>query len=109
MAQDAPKAPPMAQDAPKAPPMAQDAPKAPPMAQDAPKAPPMAQDAPKAPPMAQDAPKAPPMKGRALYDDVSDALANFLPPKLRNFSSYCTSHNIKVWYGDVTREHYEVQ
>jgi hypothetical protein len=49
------------------------------------------------------------MKGRAFYDDVSDALANFLPPKLRNFSSYCTSHNIKVWFGEVTREHYEVQ
>jgi hypothetical protein len=49
------------------------------------------------------------VRGRAFYDDVSDALAGFLPPSLRNFSSYRTSHNIKVWYGEQTREHYEVQ
>jgi hypothetical protein len=50
------------------------------------------------------------VRGRAFYDDVSDTLAGFLPPSLRNFSSYRTSHNIKVWYGeDGSREHYEVQ
>ena len=49
------------------------------------------------------------MRGRVFYDDISDALAGFLPPGLRDFGSYRTSHNIKVWYGDVTHEHYEVQ
>jgi hypothetical protein len=49
------------------------------------------------------------VKGRTFYDDVSDALAGFLPPSLRTFSSYRTSHNIKVWYGEGTQEHYEVQ
>lgn len=49
------------------------------------------------------------MRSRAFYDDVSDALVNFLPPHLRDFQSYRTSHNVKVWYGDAVREHYEVQ
>jgi hypothetical protein len=49
------------------------------------------------------------MRGRHFYDDVSDALAGFLPPSMRAFSSYRTSHNIKVWYGDGAQEHYEVQ
>lgn len=49
------------------------------------------------------------MRGRAFYDDVSDALNSFLPPSLRGFSSYRTSHNIKVWFGQEAREHYEVQ
>ena len=48
------------------------------------------------------------MKGRAFYDDVYDAFTGFLPPGLRHFASYRTSHNIKVWYG-TDREHYEVQ
>src|SRR5439155_11303392 len=33
----------------------------------------------------------------------------FLPPSLRRFGSYRTAHNIKLWYGDERREHYEVQ
>jgi hypothetical protein len=48
------------------------------------------------------------VKGRAFYDDVYDAFTGFLPPSLRNFESYRTSHNIKVWYGSGG-EHYEVQ
>ena len=48
------------------------------------------------------------MKGRAFYDDIYDAFTGFLPPGLRHFASYRTSHNIKVWYG-TDREHYEVQ
>jgi hypothetical protein len=49
------------------------------------------------------------VSGKAFYDDVADALAAFLPPKLRDFGSYRSSYNIKVWYGDETREHYEAQ
>lgn len=49
------------------------------------------------------------MRSKAFYDSVSDALANFLPPSLRDFASYRTSHNIKVWFGEENREHYEVQ
>jgi hypothetical protein len=48
------------------------------------------------------------MRGRAFYDDVYDAFTGFLPPQLRDFKSYRTSHNIKVWYG-AGGEHYEVQ
>ncbi len=48
------------------------------------------------------------MRGRAFYDDVYDAFTGFLPPSMRDFQSYRTSHNIKVWYGSG-REHYEVQ
>lgn len=50
------------------------------------------------------------MSQRAFFDQVADALIGFLPPDLRDFGSYRTSHNIKVWYGDDgRREHYEVQ
>ena len=48
------------------------------------------------------------MRGRAFYEEVYDAFTGFLPPKLRDFKSYRTSHNIKVWYG-TGGEHYEVQ
>ncbi|HVL82123.1 MAG TPA: hypothetical protein VM840_11105 [Actinomycetota bacterium] len=46
---------------------------------------------------------------RAFFVDVADALAGFLPPPLRSFSSSITSANLKVWYGEALREHYEVQ
>ncbi len=49
------------------------------------------------------------MYGRAFYEDVGDALTGFLPPSLRDFEWYRTNHNLKVWYGDEGREHYEVQ
>ena len=49
------------------------------------------------------------MHGRAFYDAVGDALSNFLPPSLRDFEWYRSSHNIKLWYGPEGREHYEVQ
>jgi hypothetical protein len=49
------------------------------------------------------------MSGKTFYDDVADALAAFLPPKLRDFGSYRGSYNIKIWYGDEQREHYEAQ
>jgi hypothetical protein len=47
--------------------------------------------------------------GRAFYDTVADALTSFLPPSLRDFQWYRTSANLKLWYGDEGREHYEVQ
>jgi len=46
--------------------------------------------------------------GRPFYDAVGDALTGFLPPSLRDFEWYRTSHNIKLWYGEG-REHYEAQ
>ena len=49
------------------------------------------------------------MRGKDFYDAVADALTGFLPPSLRDFGWYRTSHNIKLWYGDQAKEHYEVQ
>lgn len=49
------------------------------------------------------------MNGRGFYETIADALGNFLPPKLRDFSRYWTSHNLKLWYGPERQEHYEVQ
>ena len=49
------------------------------------------------------------MYGKSFYDDVVDALTTFLPPTLRNFEWYRTSHNLKLWFGPEQREHYEVQ
>ena len=49
------------------------------------------------------------MYGRPFYDAVADALTGFLPPSLRNFEWYRTNHNLKLWYGENGREHYEVQ
>jgi hypothetical protein len=47
--------------------------------------------------------------GKPFFESVGDALSNFLAPSLRGFSRYYTSHNLKLWYGDVREEHYEVQ
>ncbi|HYZ93940.1 MAG TPA: hypothetical protein VFA34_16330 [Actinomycetota bacterium] len=49
------------------------------------------------------------MTGRAFFESVGDALVNFLPPSLRNFDSYHTSQNFKLWFGEPRQEHYEVQ
>lgn len=46
---------------------------------------------------------------REYFDDVRDALAGFLPRELRSVSTRVSSRNLKVWYGDLDREHYEVQ
>ena len=37
------------------------------------------------------------------------ALRGFLPPAMRDFSARRSSGNLKVWFGDEEREHYEVQ
>ncbi len=47
--------------------------------------------------------------GTAFFEQVADALVGFLPPDLRTFSSRRTGRNIKVWFGDDPREHFEVQ
>lgn len=44
-----------------------------------------------------------------FFEDVADALVGFLPPGLRDFESFRTGRNIKVWYGEASREHYEAQ
>ena len=49
------------------------------------------------------------MPSRAFFENVADALVNFLPPSRRNFSHYVTSRNLKLWYGSERKEHYEVQ
>jgi hypothetical protein len=46
---------------------------------------------------------------REYFENVLDALIGFLPRDLRAQSSRITSRNLKVWYGDSDREHYEVQ
>jgi hypothetical protein len=46
---------------------------------------------------------------REFFDKVDKALRGFLAPALREFSARRTSANLKVWYGDEDREHYEVQ
>lgn len=46
---------------------------------------------------------------REYFEDVRDALARFLPRELRSVSSRVSSRNLKIWYGDLDREHYEVQ
>lgn len=49
------------------------------------------------------------MSSKTFFENVADALSNFLPPELRRFSRYYTSHNLKLWYGEARQEHYEVQ
>jgi hypothetical protein len=46
---------------------------------------------------------------RAFFEQLSDALASFLPPDLRAYGSTIGSRNVKVWYGEESYEHYEVQ
>jgi hypothetical protein len=46
---------------------------------------------------------------REFFDEVDLALRGFLPPALRAFSARRSSGNLKVWFGDEEREHYEVQ
>lgn len=49
------------------------------------------------------------MPSPAFFEDIADALVNFLPPNRRDFSKYRTTMNLKLWYGNVRQEHYEVQ
>ena len=46
---------------------------------------------------------------REFFEQVVDALVGFLPPDARDFSWRTSSRNLKVWFGEDTREHYEVQ
>ena len=46
---------------------------------------------------------------RAFFEQLSDALASFLPPDLRAHGTTIGSRNVKVWYGEESHEHYEVQ
>jgi hypothetical protein len=46
---------------------------------------------------------------RAFYEDISDALASFLPPALRRYGLTISGRNLKVWFGEDAHEHYEVQ
>jgi hypothetical protein len=46
---------------------------------------------------------------REHFELIGDAVANFLPASLRSFSSRAGGRNVKVWYGDDSHEHYEVQ
>ncbi|MGI8795814.1 MAG: hypothetical protein ACR2IR_04385 [Acidimicrobiia bacterium] len=46
---------------------------------------------------------------KEFFEQVVDALVGFLPPDGRDFSWRTSSRNAKVWFGDETREHYEVQ
>jgi hypothetical protein len=46
---------------------------------------------------------------REFFDHLDMALRGFLPPALRDFSARRSSANLKVWFGEEEREHYEVQ
>lgn len=46
---------------------------------------------------------------RQFFDEIADALVGFLPRDLRAFASRRGTRNLKVWYGEDAREHYEVQ
>jgi hypothetical protein len=46
---------------------------------------------------------------RDFFEEIRDALVGFLPRELRDVSSRITARNLKVWYGEQDREHYEVQ
>jgi hypothetical protein len=46
---------------------------------------------------------------KEFFEQVVDALVGFLPPDERDFSWRTSSRNLKVWFGEETREHYEVQ
>lgn len=46
---------------------------------------------------------------KAFFEEAADALVGFLPRDLRGFSSRTGGHNLKVWFGEEAREHYEIQ
>ena len=46
---------------------------------------------------------------RAFFESVLDPLVSFLPPELADFHSRATSINVRLWFGDADREHYEAQ
>lgn len=46
---------------------------------------------------------------REHYEQIADALAGFLPPALRSFGWRAHARGLKVWFGDESHEHYEVQ
>ncbi len=46
---------------------------------------------------------------REFFEQVADALVGLLPVELGPCSTQLTSGNIKVWFGDEKREHYEAQ
>jgi hypothetical protein len=46
---------------------------------------------------------------REFFEEAADALIGFLPPGLTGFARRVSSRNLKVWYGDEPREHYEIQ
>ena len=46
---------------------------------------------------------------RAFFESVLDPLVGFLPSDLGEFHSRVTSINVRLWFGDADREHYEAQ
>ena len=44
-----------------------------------------------------------------FYRDACDALVGFLPSELATFEHRLHGRGLKVWFGDATREHYELQ
>jgi hypothetical protein len=46
---------------------------------------------------------------RAFFQEVVESLIGFLPPEQSRFSSRISGRNVKVWFGDEAREHYEAQ
>jgi hypothetical protein len=46
---------------------------------------------------------------KEFFELAADAFGGFLPRALRTFGSHVGGHNLKVWFGEETREHYEIQ
>lgn len=49
------------------------------------------------------------MNGRQFWEQVGDAVVGLVPAELGPCSTRHTSANVKVWFGDEGREHYEAQ
>jgi hypothetical protein len=44
-----------------------------------------------------------------FFDDVADIVVAFVPSGAGPFSRRATGRNVKVWFGDEQRQHYEAQ
>lgn len=46
---------------------------------------------------------------KRFFEQVADAVVGFLPPDLGSPLTRYTSGNVKLWFGDEARQHYEAQ
>jgi hypothetical protein len=46
---------------------------------------------------------------KAFFDEVADVVVGFVVPDPAGLARRSTARNVKVWFGDDNREHYEAQ